>query len=212
MRLVLATRNEGKVKEIREALSGLEVDLLTLLDFPEVPEVHEDGATFSENAKKKALTVAKFTGLPALADDSGLEVDALGGMPGVRSARFAGEGADDDANNRKLLELLKGLPPERRTARFRCVLALAFPDGEVYTVEGTCEGLIAEEPAGDGGFGYDPLFLIPEEGRTFAQMTREEKNSLSHRGRALRKLREVLSRILTEGRAHGRKGEDRKGG
>ncbi len=196
MRLVLATRNEGKVKEIREALSGLEVDLLTLSDFPEVPEVHEDGATFSENAKKKALTVAKFTGLPALADDSGLEVDALGGMPGVRSARFAGEGADDDANNRKLLELLKGLPPERRTARFRCVLALAFPDGEVYTVEGTCEGLIAEEPAGEGGFGYDPLFLIPEEGRTFAQMTREEKNSLSHRGRALRKLREVLHQLI----------------
>ncbi|RKY59577.1 MAG: non-canonical purine NTP pyrophosphatase [Candidatus Latescibacterota bacterium] len=196
MRLVLATRNEGKAKEIREALSGLEVDLLTLSDFPEVPEVHEDGATFSENAKKKALTVAKFTGLPALADDSGLEVDALGGMPGVRSARFAGEGADDDANNRKLLELLKGLPPERRTARFRCVLALAFPDGEVYTVEGTCEGLIAEEPAGEGGFGYDPLFLIPEEGRTFAQMTREEKNSLSHRGRALRKLREVLHQLI----------------
>jgi len=193
MRLVLATRNEGKAKEIREALSGLEVDLLTLSDFP---EVHEDGATFSENAKKKALTVAKFTGLPALADDSGLEVDALGGMPGVRSARFAGEGADDDANNRKLLELLKGLPPERRTARFRCVLALAFPDGEVYTVEGTCEGLIAEEPAGEGGFGYDPLFLIPEEGRTFAQMTREEKNSLSHRGRALRKLREVLHQLI----------------
>ncbi|HIE03956.1 MAG TPA: XTP/dITP diphosphatase [Candidatus Latescibacteria bacterium] len=211
MRLVLATRNEGKLREMREALSGLEVELMTLSDFPEVPEVHEDGTTFSENARKKALVAAKLTGLPALADDSGLEVDALGGRPGVHSARFAGEEADDDANNTKLLELLKGLPPERRTARFRCVLALAFPDGRVYTVEGTCQGLIAEEPAGDGGFGYDPLFFVPEEGRTFAQMTREEKNSLSHRGRALRKLREVLSRILTEGRAYGRKDQDRKG-
>lgn len=192
MRLVLATRNEGKVREIREVLSGLDVELLTLSD---LPEVHEDGATFSENAKKKALKVAELTGLPALADDSGLEVDALGGSPGVRSARFAG---DDDANNRKLLELLKGVPPERRTARFRCVLALAFPDGRAYTVEGTCEGRIAEEPAGEGGFGYDPIFLVPERGLTFAQMTREEKNSISHRGRALRKLREVLCHLLRE--------------
>ena len=197
MTIVLATRNPGKIEEIREALSGLDIAFRTLSDFPDLPEIREDGTTFRENAEKKALTVARATGLPALADDSGLEVDALGGAPGVRSARFAGEGADDRSNNRKLLDLLRGVPPERRTARFRCVLALAFPDGRVYTVEGTCEGRIVEDPAGEGGFGYDPLFLIPEEGRTFAQMTREEKNRISHRGRALSKLREVLPRIFS---------------
>jgi len=194
--LVLATRNPGKIKEIRETLSGLGLAFRTLSDFPDISEIHEDGTTFQENAKKKALTVARATGLPALADDSGLEVDALGGAPGVRSARFAGEGADDLSNNRKLLDLLRDVPPERRTARFRCALALAFPDGRVYTVEGTCEGRIVEDPAGEGGFGYDPLFLVLEEGRTFAQMTREEKNRISHRGRALSKLRELLSQIV----------------
>ncbi len=193
--LVLATRNRGKVAEIRELVEGFGIELLSLEDFPDVPEVAEDGETFEANARKKAGVVARCTGLVALADDSGLEVDALDGAPGVRSARFAGDHATYAQNNEKLLRLINEVPWEKRTARFRCVLALAFPDcdGTIQTLEGACEGRITEQPQGKNGFGYAPLFFFPELGKTFAQISRSEKGKISHRGRALRKLKEVLA-------------------
>ncbi|MDI6870469.1 MAG: XTP/dITP diphosphatase [Bacillota bacterium] len=183
--LVVASRNRHKVEELRQLLAGLPVEVRSLADYPEAPEVVEDGDTFAENAVKKARAAVAFTGEWALADDSGLEVDALGGEPGVRSARFAGEPRDDARNNAKLLALLAAVPPERRTARFRCVVALAGPGGELEVVEGAVEGRIVEELRGTGGFGYDPLFLLPDLGRTMAELTPEEKNLLSHRGRAM---------------------------
>ncbi|MCS5695277.1 XTP/dITP diphosphatase [Desulfofundulus thermocisternus] len=198
MKLVLATRNPGKVRELSQLLSPLGYEVLSLEHFPGVPEVVEDGATFKDNAVKKATAVARHTGQLALADDSGLEVDYLGGAPGVRSARFAGEGHDDRANNEKLLRLLAGVPPEKRTARFRCVVAVATPEGKVLTTEGTCEGIIAEEPRGEGGFGYDPLFYVPSCGKTFAELEPEVKNRISHRGRALALMREILAGLRYE--------------
>ncbi|WP_027355730.1 XTP/dITP diphosphatase [Desulfofundulus thermocisternus] len=198
MKLVLATRNPGKVRELSQLLSPLGYEVLSLEHFPGVPEVVEDGATFRDNAVKKATAVARHTGQLALADDSGLEVDYLGGAPGVHSARFAGEGHDDRANNEKLLRLLAGVPPEKRTARFRCVVAVATPEGKVFTTEGTCEGVIAEEPRGEGGFGYDPLFYVPSCGKTFAELDPEVKNRISHRGRALALMREILAGLRYE--------------
>ncbi|WP_027716976.1 XTP/dITP diphosphatase [Desulfovirgula thermocuniculi] len=195
MKLVLATRNRGKIKELSALLAPLGYEVVSLEDFPGVPEVPEDGATFAENAVKKAVAVARHTGHLALADDSGLEVDYLGGAPGVLSARFAGEHGNDRANNEKLLALLAGVPPEKRTARFRCVVAVATPAGEVWTAEGSCEGVIADTPRGEGGFGYDPLFYVPELGKTFAELDPEVKNRLSHRARALAGAREILARF-----------------
>ena len=191
-KLVLATRNRGKIAEIRELLEGFGIVLPTLADFPNVPEVVEDGETFEANARKKAEVVARCTGLPALADDSGLEVDALDGAPGVRSARFAGDHATYTENNKKILRLMKEVPCEKRTARFRCALALAFPDRSVQKLEDTCEGRITEQPQGENGFGYDPLFFFPELGKTFAQISRRKKGKISHRGRALKQLKQLL--------------------
>jgi XTP/dITP diphosphohydrolase len=151
-----------------------------------------------ENAMKKAIQTAQALGLPALADDSGLEVDALDGRPGVWSARYAGEGASDPSNNMKLLEEMKGVEPERRTARFRCVMVAASPDGRTISAEGSCEGMIAEEMSGEGGFGYDPLFFVPELGRTMAQLSRDEKNSISHRGKAVSEIMKQLPAFLEE--------------
>lgn len=193
MKLVLATRNRGKVRELGELVSPFGYEVVSLDHYPGVPEIIEDGTTFKENAVKKATTVARLTGQLALADDSGLEVDYLGGAPGVYSARFAGEGHDDRANNEKLLRLLEGVPPEKRTARFRCVVAVATPQGQVFTAEGSCEGIIAGEPRGEGGFGYDPLFYLPGYGKTFAQLDPAEKNRISHRARALALAREILA-------------------
>ncbi|MGB9802978.1 MAG: XTP/dITP diphosphatase [Desulfofundulus sp.] len=193
MKLVLATRNQGKVRELSELLSPLGYEVVSLNQYPGVPEIIEDGATFKENAVKKATVVARYTGQMALADDSGLEVDYLGGAPGVHSARFAGERHDDRANNEKLLRLLAGVPPERRTARFRCVVAVATPTGQVFTAEGACEGVIADRPRGEGGFGYDPLFYVPAWGKTFAELEPAVKNQISHRGRALALIREILA-------------------
>lgn len=193
MKLVLATRNRGKVRELGELVSPFGYEVVSLDHYPGVPEIIEDGTTFKENAVKKATTVARLTGQLALADDSGLEVDYLGGAPGVYSARFAGEGHDDRANNEKLLRLLEGVPPEKRTARFRCVVAVATPQGQVFTAEGSCEGIIAVEPRGEGGFGYDPLFYLPGYGKTFAQLDPAEKNRISHRARALALAREILA-------------------
>lgn len=185
MKLVLATQNKGKVEEIAEALTTTSIEVLSLDDFPLVGDIEEDGATFIENAVKKARVTAEITSLPALADDSGLEVDYLQGAPGVYSARFAGEIKSDQANNDKLLSLMKDVPPEKRTARFQCVIAIAYPDGRVHTVQGTCEGIIANEPQGVLGFGYDPLFYLPEHDKTFGQLDLPFKNKISHRGKAL---------------------------
>lgn len=201
MRLVVATRNEGKVRELRRVFGELGVELVTLDELRDVPEVVEDRDTFEGNAAKKAVEVARATGLPALADDSGLEVDALGGAPGVFSARYAGEKATDVENNRELLEALAGEPPERRTARFRCVLAFADPQGplgdRVHLAHGTCEGRIVASPRGDNGFGYDPLFELEGDGRTLAELRPEEKACVSHRARAAQRMRDFLADYLS---------------
>ncbi|MBI2897841.1 MAG: RdgB/HAM1 family non-canonical purine NTP pyrophosphatase [Deltaproteobacteria bacterium] len=182
--LVVATTNPGKLAELRRLLAGEDVVLHSLADHPEVPEVVEDGETFEENARKKAQAVARATGLPALADDSGLEVDALAGEPGVRSARWSGRG--DRANNDRLLAELELRPGAPRTARFRAVLALAWPSGEIEVATGSCEGEIAIVPRGTNGFGYDPLFVVTgENGRTYAELEGHEKDRHSHRAAAL---------------------------
>jgi XTP/dITP diphosphohydrolase len=190
--LLVASGNRGKIREIASILEGIVGRLLSPADFPGLPEVEEDGADFAANACKKALSAAKATGVPVLADDSGLAVDFLGGRPGVYSARYAGEGASDDDNNEKLLGELAALPPERRTAAFHCVAALAFPDGSCRTFTGELRGFILAAPRGEGGFGYDPLFLVPEYGLTLAELPLAVKNGISHRGRALVKLKEYL--------------------
>ncbi len=192
MKLVLATKNPNKVREISELLSSYEIKILSLDYFPGIQEIKEDGDLFRENAVKKASVVCEQTGLITLADDSGLEVDCLDGAPGVLSSRFAGEDKNDEANNKKLLELMSGVPAKLRTARFKCVMAVAVPDGWVYTAEGACEGIIAEEPRGHGGFGYDPLFYLPDYGRTMAELDLEIKNKISHRFRALAGALDIL--------------------
>lgn len=180
----MATRNEKKRRELADLLAGSGLAIYGLEAVPAVQEVEETGETFEENAVLKARAVAAH-GVWAIADDSGLEVDYLQGAPGVRSARFAGEGAGDGANNRLLLAKLEGVPPERRTARFVCAIALASPAGEVWTWRGECEGHIAEAPRGAGGFGYDPLFIPLGYGQTFAELPPEVKNAISHRAKAL---------------------------
>lgn len=193
--LVAATKNPGKLREIREIL-GSEFRVRSLADFPNIGDIVEDGRTFEANAIKKALSVSFHTGHVSLADDSGLEVDALDGAPGVCSARFAGENATDEQNNRKLLRLLEDIPGAERTARFRCVIAIGAPDGSVQTAEGRAEGLILCSPRGTGGFGYDPLFLVPGIRCTFAELSPREKNRLSHRGKALRSMFPLLRKFL----------------
>ena len=194
MKLVIATRNKHKLEEIRAILSVPRLEIVSALDFPEVPDVVEDGETFEANAIKKAVALATATGLWALADDSGLEVDALGGAPGVYSARYAGEPASYPANNQKLLKNLA--QARNRRARFRCVIALASPSGDVRTVDGRCEGAIAFEERGAGGFGYDPLFIPDGHTRTFAELEPAAKHAISHRGRALRKAQEEWGVLL----------------
>ncbi|NLY88256.1 MAG: XTP/dITP diphosphatase [Firmicutes bacterium] len=197
-RLVLASKNKGKLRELKKMLAGSSWELYSAADFPQLPPVVEDGETFRENAVKKALLVAGILKEWTLADDSGLEVDALNGAPGVFSARFAGEPGNDKKNNEKLLRLLADIPLEQRTARFRCALALASPEGEVWTTERTCEGLIAPAPRGDQGFGYDPLFYLPELGVTMAELPEEKKNEISHRGKAMKDLLAHLKTIAPD--------------
>jgi len=187
--IVLATRNPDKGRELGALLGGLRIRIRTLADFPSAPEVVEDGTTCEANAIKKAREIAQATGVPAVADDTGLEVDALGGRPGVYAARYAGEHATYEDNWRKLLLELVGVPGSKRTARFLTVAAIAFPSGDVHVTQGSLEGLIAEQPLGDRGFGYDPVFLVPEFNRTLAQLTAEEKNRMSHRARAFVQMR-----------------------
>jgi XTP/dITP diphosphohydrolase len=208
--LVLATQNHGKITELRELLADLDVEVLSLGDVGMKDlTIVEDGATFEANAVKKARTVATATAMLTIADDSGLEVDVLGGAPGVRSARFAGERATDAENNAALLEALAALDADPSgtqgarpyPARFRCVLALVDPllnDGEPFLVEGTCEGKITPTPRGSGGFGYDPLFLVDGTDKTMAELDEGEKNRISHRARAVDKLRLVIEKVLAE--------------
>ena len=192
--LVLATKNNGKISEFRDLFRESGIQIKTLDDFGPIPPVIEDGATFEDNAVKKAQFTARVLGIPAIADDSGLTVKALQGAPGVFSSRYAGENAEDESNNRKLLAEMKGV--EDRAAAFVCVLAIAVPRGPALIYEGTCEGMIAETPKGDQGFGYDPLFYYPPFQKTFAQLTREEKNSISHRGKAIEELHGELDRVV----------------
>lgn len=194
MQLVVATRNRHKLAEIRALFDLPGLELVSALDFPEIPDVEEDGKTFEENAVKKAVTLARATGYWALADDSGLEVEALGGAPGVYSARYAGVPVSYPANNAKLLRELEGV--KNRKARFRCVIALSSPSGVARTVEGHCEGRILHEPRGSHGFGYDPVFVPDGFDRTFAEMEPAAKNAISHRGRALQKAREAWQALL----------------
>lgn len=197
--VVIATNNKHKLEEIGDMLKDYAFDILSMHDVGlDGLEIIEDGSTFEENAIIKARTVMKRTGKIALADDSGLEVEALGNRPGIYSARFAGEGASDEANNKKLLELLNGVPSEKRKARFVCAIAVVFPAGDIITVRGACEGIIGFEAKGNTGFGYDPLFIVPQMNKTFAELGSEVKNTISHRAGALKKLREALKGRLGE--------------
>ena len=202
--LVLATRNRHKGEELAALLGGLGIKIRTLDEFPDAPEVVEDGDTCEANAIKKAHAIAAWTGLPAVADDTGLEVDALGGRPGVYAARYAGEDATYEDNCRKLLLELTGVPPEQRTARFLTVAAIALPLDGVRVAQGALDGVIAEEARGALGFGYDPLFLIPELGKTLAELSADQKNAISHRAKAFTQakalLREMEFEVLESGR------------
>lgn len=196
MILVLASKNKGKIKEIKTSLAVPSLTVQSLNDFADLPEVIEDGSSFLENALKKAQTISKVLNLPVMADDSGLEVDALQGAPGIYSARFAGDQATDRQNYEKLLALLKGVPETRRTARFVCLLVLTLPPGEWFQARGVCEGRIALSPQGDQGFGYDPVFYLPEFQKTMAELPLEIKNRISHRARALENMRPNLLALL----------------
>jgi len=205
--MVLASGNSGKLRELRRSLGGLPLNVVGLGELTPIVEPVEDGATFAANARLKAVYYARATGHWCLADDSGLVVDALGGAPGVRSARYAAEDCKDGAeratraaaNNAKLLRELGDTPAERRTARFVCALALADGDDVLVETSGAVEGLIANSPRGDGGFGYDPLFLIPGRGMTAAELTADEKNAISHRGKAVRRFVAMLAELLRQG-------------
>ncbi|MED4016320.1 XTP/dITP diphosphatase [Sutcliffiella cohnii] len=196
--LIIATNNQGKVKEFSNIFSKVGYEVKSLKDFPNLEEVEETGTTFEENAILKAKSVATALSSIVIADDSGLEVDALQGEPGVYSARYAGLEKNDIANYEKVLQKLKDVPYENRTARFVCALAIAKPDGTTFTVRGTCEGSITTEPAGDNGFGYDPIFFVPLHQKTMAQLTHEEKNNISHRGNAIKQLMEQWSSFKIE--------------
>lgn len=196
--IVLATNNWDKVKEIRSALAGLPISIKTKDDFPNFPDPEETGTTFHENALIKAKAIYQAFKLPALSDDSGLEVDALNGAPGVYSSRYAGENVTYADNCRKLIKELQGVPKEKRTARFRCVIAICWNEQEVDYVDGTSEGYITEDISGDKGFGYDPVFYSPVLKKRFSELTLEEKNQISHRGRALVKAATLIAKRFTK--------------
>ena len=194
-KLLLATNNTGKVKEFRNLLAGIPFELVTPKEIGIVMDVDETGATYRENARLKACALATQSGLLTLADDSGIEIDALNGAPGVMSARYAGENASDAERVNFLLSKLKDVPQEKRTARFYCVIAIAHPDGKVEYCDGECKGTIAFEPSGASGFGYDPVFYLPEFGKAMAELTAEIKNQISHRARAAQKAKLLLLEI-----------------
>jgi XTP/dITP diphosphohydrolase len=195
LKLLVATGNRGKLTEIRQLLKGCAIEIVGLDQFDSPPEVIEDGDTFTANAIKKATQMAAFSGLLTLADDSGLAVDALGGEPGVYSARYAGEQGDDAANNAKLLVHMADVVDEKRQAAFHCVMALAWPDGRCQTFDGQISGMLMRAERGTGGFGYDPLFMVPEYGQTTAELSMDIKNRISHRGQALRKVVPLLKEL-----------------
>jgi XTP/dITP diphosphohydrolase len=194
MQLLVATRNRHKLVEIRDILAELQFEIVSPAAVPGLPEIVEDAATIRDNAIKKAVETARAAGMLTLADDSGLEVDALGGQPGVRSARYAGENATYHENNKKLLKALEGVPADKRTGRFRCVMAVADAAGLVDVVEGICNGVLIEAERGGGGFGFDPLFIADGQVKTFAELSPEVKNRISHRAKALQKAWAVLNR------------------
>lgn len=194
-KIVIATKNKGKVKDFQAIFQPLGYEVVSMLEVAPEMEIDEIGQTFEENAKLKAETLASQLGMIVIADDSGLEVDALGGEPGVFSARYAGN-HDDEANIQKVLKNLENVEMDERTARFVCVLAIAAPEMETFTVRGTCEGVITKEKQGTNGFGYDPIFYVPELGKTMAELTVEEKGEISHRGNAIRKLKDDLPTLL----------------
>jgi len=196
--MVIASTNQGKISEIRAAFQGLPVEIHSLAEFGTIPEVEETGKTFAENALLKARYYVNHTGMACLADDSGLEADALAGAPGVYSARFAGDTASDEDNNQKLLAALHGVSDIQRSARFRCVLAFLDTDGAAITADGVCEGRILEAPRGAGGFGYDPLFYMPELGATLSEISLAEKNAVSHRGQALKIMAKKLAEYFAQ--------------
>jgi XTP/dITP diphosphohydrolase len=197
MRLVVATQNAGKIRELRQLLAGLPVTLVSAEE-AKLPDVEETGSTFEANALLKARSAAERTGCAALGEDSGIEVDALGGEPGIYSSRFAGPDANDEDRNRLLMERLSGTPETERTCRYRSAVALVLPDGREWVCEGRCEGRIGVEPRGENGFGYDPIFYLPDRGRTMAELPPEEKNAISHRGRALAAMRALLEEVASE--------------
>ena len=198
MQIVLATNNQDKIREIKQLLDELPVTIMTSEDFLDFPDPEETGETLEDNAVLKARAISEFCDMPALADDSGLEVDFLDGAPGVYSSRYAGENVTYQDNNDKLLRELSGVPTEKRTARFRCVIAIAWNKDDVDTVDGTAEGVIAEDIVGCKGFGYDPVFIYPPAGKRFSEMTLEEKNKISHRGLALQAARKLLIERLNQ--------------
>jgi len=196
LELVVATKNKKKLGEIKDLLKGLKVKITSLADYPLAPRIIENGLTFQANARKKALTISRFTKKLTLGEDSGLEVDVLKGAPGVRSSRFSGKNKSDQQNNLKLMRLLEGVPAAKRTAHYRCAVALADSKGLVFETEGSCCGWIGFKQKGNAGFGYDPLFVIPKYKKTFAQLGERIKHKMSHRFRALRPLRRVISSYL----------------
>lgn len=197
-KVIIATKNRGKASEFASLFANYPVELMTLLDIDGAPDIEENGTTFEENAIIKAEGIRKLIDAIVIADDSGLMVDILDGMPGIYSARYAGEEKSDDANIDKLLKELEGVPLEKRTARFFCALAIAIPEQKTITVSGTCEGIILDEKRGNNGFGYDPIFYVPELGRTMAELTQEEKNKISHRTNALKKLVPIIEKLFND--------------
>jgi XTP/dITP diphosphohydrolase len=202
MKLVVATRNPGKIRELNRMLEGLPVEVVSA-EAAGLPEVEETGATFEENARLKAQSALQYTGEASLGEDSGIEVDALGGEPSVYSARFAGPDATDEDRNAEFMRRLDGVPDERRTCRYRSVVVLAFLDGREIVCEGSCEGRIGYEPRGSNGFGYDPIFYLPDHGLMMAELAPDEKNRISHRGRALEQLRGALGELFQLERTKG---------
>jgi XTP/dITP diphosphohydrolase len=195
LEIIIATKNLGKVKEIKDILDNSNIKILTKKDFPQLPKIDEDGKTFQENALKKACKISEYTGKVCLADDSGLEIDYLEGKPGIYSSRW---GNNDEERINKVLNLLKNVPENKRNAKFVCVLVLAFPDGRKYMVKEECPGKISFIPRGKYGFGYDPIFLIPEYNQTFAELGDKIKNQISHRGKALRRMIKIINEIRDE--------------
>jgi XTP/dITP diphosphohydrolase len=194
LEILIATKNSGKVNEIKDVLTDLNIRILSLNDFPDIPKIEENGKTYQENALKKAVDVSKYSRKICLADDSGLEIECLKGKPGIYTSRW---GNTDEERINKVLNLLKNIPKDKRNAKFVCALVLVFPGGKVYTVRGECKGKISLFPKGEHGFGYDPIFLVPQYNKTFAELGDKIKNQISHRGKAMRRMVEIIKELVS---------------